>query len=189
MGSAFISHTLKNPTPRPNTADCDWVDVDLRAVQGSMPASQGLTWAQGVRKPPHFHVPFRPYPSMGGDPVGRSKGLDEWYNCDKTCASPVALHGTLAVNMRRTPRRYASTFKSNQPARPPPDKATGGSAGPLGPGSYPIDRSGIKVKEPKRPSSAFVRPSRGRFAGVGGPRGDGGPWPDQYQRPLEAWEL
>ena len=40
-----------------------------------------------------------------------------------------------------------------------------------------------QVKEPKRPSSGFARSTGGRFANVGGPRGDGGLWKDQYRRP------
>ena len=52
----------------------------LQFVQGRMPASQGLTWPKGERKPPHFHVPFRAYPSAGGAPRGRSKGLDTIYD-------------------------------------------------------------------------------------------------------------
>ena len=65
------------------------------------------------------------------------------YDLDKVTASPVGLHGTLTVNMRRTPRKYASTFKSTVPARP--SSASGSSAGALGPGSYAVDRSGVKV--------------------------------------------
>ena len=44
-----------------------------------------------------------------------------------------------------------------------------------------------QVKEPKRPSSGFVRDSRGRFHNVGGPKGDGDLWPEQYRHPTE-WE-
>ena len=69
MGPSFISRTVKNPTPRPVTADVD-VAADLpggvsayqlKFTHGAMPASSGLTWANGERKPPHFHVPFRAY--------------------------------------------------------------------------------------------------------------------------------
>lgn len=184
--SSFISKTEKAKTPPPPTQNVDFLgDADVSVIQGSMPASRGLTWTTGERKPPHFHVPFRAYPSNGGEPRGRSKGLDQWYDIDRVCASPLGLHGTLVVNMHRTPRRYASTFQSKQPSRPRP--GSGGSAGALGPGSHDIDRSGIKIRDPKRPSPAFRPPDRGRYAGVGGPKGDGGLWPDQYQRPKEAW--
>lgn len=188
-GSTFLSKTEKTPQPRPLTANVDFASLDVArrevdATLGSMPASRGLTWTSGERKPPHFHVPFRAYPSNGGEPRGRSRGLDEWYDLDHVCASPLGLHGTLGVNMVRTPRKYASTFNSKVPSRPRPGRGSG--AGALGPGSIEVDRSGIKVRDPKRPSAAFRPIDRGRFAGVGGPRGDGGLWPDQYAR-QEAW--
>ena len=195
-GSTFASKTVKSPMPKPLTADIEVGEkVEfgvgaqyLKHVRGSMPASQGLTWAQGERKPPHFHVPFRAYPSAGGTPRGRSKGLDEFYDLDHSFASPLALHSTLAVNMHRTSRVYASTFKSRLPARPQPDSS--GGSGALGPGSYTVDRihsSGIQLKEPKRASSAFARESRGRYHNVGGPKGDGGLWAEQRKVPREEW--
>ena len=147
MGSSFVSKTVKAATPRPVTANVDFLaDVDMSTVQTSMPSSRGLTWPHGERKPPHFHVPFRAYPSTGGDPRGRSRGLDEWYELDEVGASPIALFGTLTVNMNRTPRKYSSTFNSKVPSRPSAKGAT--AAGALGPGSHQIDRSGIKVRPP-----------------------------------------
>lgn len=189
MSASFISRTEKTPTPRPITADVDLAaDVPggvsahhLRFTHGRMPASEGLTWPHGERKPPHFHVPFRPYPSMGGAPRGRSKGLDMLYDLDHTSASPGALHGTLVVNMRRTPRKYASAFKSRVPARPSAGSSHAaffGDDGGLGPGSIEVNRDGIKLKEPKRPSPAFRTDTGGRFHNVGGPRRDGGQWPE-----------
>lgn len=199
MSCSFISKTVKSPTPRSVTADVDLAaDIPggvsahhLKFVQGRMPASQGLTWAQGERKPPHFHVPFRAYPSAGGAPRGRSKGLDKIYDLDQTIASPIALHGTLAVNMQRTPRKYASTFQSRVPARPAAaaGRSLSGDVSAGGPGSVEIDRSGIKVKEPKRPSSAFARDSGGKMRNVGGPRRNGGLWAEQYGGGSDEWGL
>ena len=40
-------------------------------------------------------------------------------------------------------------------------------------------RTGIKLKEPSRPSSAFIPYSGGKYKNVGGPRGDGGLWDDE----------
>lgn len=178
--SAFASQTIKGALPRPLTANLDHggdfgISAKyLRHLQGDVPGNKARTWPKGERKPPHFHVPFRAYPSMGGDPRGRSKGLDEFYELDNTIASPVALHGTLTVNMKRTARVYASTFRSKQIARPHPGPAS--SSESLGPGSYNIDRTFLK--ESDRPSSAFSLSSGGKWRNVGGPRGDGGLWPE-----------
>ena len=187
MTYSFASRSAKSPLKKPLTADLTHKQVPMSVTQGAMPASRGLTWPAQERKPPHFHVPFRAYPSAGGTPRGRSKGLDEFYELDTTGATPVGLFGTLTVNMNRTSRVYASTFKSRQPSRPSPD-CSGGS-GTLGPGEYDLRRSGIALKDPSRPNSAFMRESRGKFANVGGPRGDGGLWPEQARRKQkkEAW--
>lgn len=198
MSYSFISKTQKTPTPRSVTADVDLAANvpggvsahHLQFVQGRMPASQGLTWPKGERKPPHFHVPFRAYPSASGAPRGRSKGLDTIYDLDQTIASPIALHGTLAVNMARTPRRYASTFRSRAPARPPAGGSPRnfyGEASALA--SREAERGGIKIKEPKRPSSGFARDSGGKMRNVGGPRRVGGLWPEQYGGGSDEWGL
>ena len=83
--------------------------------------------------------------------------------------------------MRRTPRKYASAFKSRVPARPSAGSSHAaffGDDGGLGPGSIEVNRDGIKLKEPKRPSPAFRKDTGGRFHNVGGPRRDGGQWPE-----------
>ena len=85
------------------------------ATQGDVPGSDGRKWGKDARKPPHFHIPFRAYPFEGGEPRGREKGLDTFYEVDAVSASPSALHATLAVNMKRTPLTYAPVFKSRLP--------------------------------------------------------------------------
>ena len=180
MGSAFASQAEKCPVPRPLTASVDHggdfgISAKyLKQLQGDVPGSRAHSWPKGERKPPHFHVPFRAYPSLGGQPRGRSPGLDAFYDLDNAIASPVALHGTLTVNMSRTARVYASTFKSKQPSRPNPGAVGAGEL--LGPGSYNIDRTFLKASD--KPNSAFIRYSGGKFRNVGGPRGDGGLWPE-----------
>ena len=42
--------------------------------------------------------------------LGHLVDLDEFYELDVVSASPTALHGTLAINMKRTNRLYASSF-------------------------------------------------------------------------------
>lgn len=130
------------------------------------PGTHSAPWPHGERKPPFFHVPFKPYPLESGAPRGRSKGLDEFYDLDTTIASPIALFGTLGVNMVRSPRRYQPAFHSKVPSRP--KSAATSSAGELGPGSYNLLRNGVDLKDPARPGSAFVRGSRGKFENVGG---------------------
>jgi hypothetical protein len=184
-GSAFASRTTKSKMERPLTAGVNMLGSDmgfaskdkLGLLRSGMPNARGQSWPRGARKPPHFHVPFRPYPSAAGEPRGRSPGLDEFYELDLVQASPSALHGAFTANLNRTSRAYASTFKSKQPARPVAS-ASAGAGFDLGPGAYNIDRSGIKLKDPYRPSSAFVRHSGGKFRGVGGPHGNGGLWPE-----------
>jgi len=181
----FASKTQKTPLPRSLTADVDHGGDGginaryLKRTQGDVPGSRAQAWPRGERKPPHFHVPFRAYPSMGGDPRGRSPGLDQFYELDTVVASrPGALHGTLTVNMERTARVYAPVFKSNAPVRANGPGSGGGDTSEfLGPGAYNLDRSGIKIKEPRRHSSGFMRPTGGMYHNVGGPRGDGGQCP------------
>ena len=178
MGSQFISRTQNRPTPAAITGKVNLTITPkhIRTVYGASPSSRGHKWPNGERTPPHFHVPFRAYPCEGGEPRGRSIGLDTFYELDDTGATPVALFGTLTINMERTARVYASSFNSKQPSRP--RAGSGSSAGPLGPGSYNLRRDGIDLKEPKRPSSAFIPQGRGRYVNVGGPNGDGGLWPE-----------
>ena len=180
-GSAFASQTVKSKLPRPLTAhvDClaDFGGNYDKFLHGAAPGSRAQTWSRGERKPPHFHVPFRAYPLDNGEPRGRSPGLDQFYDLDSVRASPIALNGTLAVNMKHTDRKYASIFKSKVPARP--SAAAHGGSGELGPGQYNVAKNTIRVKEPARPSSAFIAYSGGKFRNVGGPRGDGGLWPDE----------
>ena len=172
LSRALFSHPLALSLLYPHLSD------NLYRKVGCAPGSKAFTWPHGERKPPHFHVPFRPYPSLGGEPRGREIGLDTYYDLDRAAfASPVALHSTLGINMYRTSRVYASTFKSKQPGH---ELRIGSNLdNPLGPGSYNIDRSGIKLKEPSRPSSAFIPYSGGKYKNVGGPRGDGGLWDDE----------
>ena len=145
------------------------ISDNLYRKVGCAPGSKAFTWPHGERKPPHFHVPFRPYPSLGGEPRGREIGLDTYYDLDRAAfASPVAL-----------PARSASTCTAPHASTPRPSKRRAARPreahrlthldNPLGPGSYNIDRSGIKLKEPSRPSSAFIPYSGGKYKNVGGP--------------------
>lgn len=167
QGSAFASKSQKTPEQKTLAADVEYAPPEAARMSNlpKAPGSAALKWPHGERKPPHFHVPFRAYPSQAGDPRGREKGLDLFYDLDAIAASPVALNGTLAVNMVRHPRRYA-TIGSRVPARP--RHSDPGSAGGLGPGSYTLSRDGISLKDPCRPSSAFIPGSRGKFDNVGG---------------------
>lgn len=170
--SAFASKTQKSAMPRSLTADLD-IGKDFGArgskvVRGSAPGSHGLGWAKGQRTPPFFHVPFRAYPLEGGEPRGRDIGLDIFYEIDTVSCSPIALNATLAVNVERSQRRYSSTFRSKQPARPNADNR--GGSGELGPGSYTLHRSlrsSIKLLEPDRPSGWSIPYSGGKFRNVG----------------------
>jgi hypothetical protein len=167
----LIASTSPPAPPSPPTPHHDHSrSSDLSSISGAAPGSRSQGWGRGERKPPHFHVPFRAYPGLLGEPRGRDVGLDRFYNIDSTGATPIALNGTLEVNMRRHPRHYAATFKSKQPARPIRDLDAG--AGFLGPGSYPTPKGCIQLKEPSRPSSAFIPFSGGMYAGVGGSYAD-----------------
>ena len=166
MNSTFASKTQKSPLPRPLTADINLSTGAefLPRTNSAAPGSQASKWPQNPRKPPHFHPPFRAYPMDTGAPKGREKGLDEYYELDVVSASPTALHGTLAINMKRTNRLYASSFKSKAPQRFKHNTNMG--AGALGPGSYPVDRTFLKASD--RPSTAFIPYSGGMWKGVGG---------------------
>ena len=115
-----------------------------------------MPWAEGKRKPPFFHIPFKPYPLESGAPRGRSKGLDEFYD----------LNDTMIDSMLRSPRKY--NMRDNmKPARP--KSAELGSAGPLGPGSYTLDRSFMRGRpvDRGRPSAWARRDTGGKFKNVG----------------------
>ena len=170
--SAFASKTQKTQAERPLTADIDIGDDfgerGSKKNATAAPGSHGLSWSKDVRKPPFFHVPFKPYPFEGGEPRGREIGLDVFYEVDTVSATPLALHATMAVNIQRSQRRYASTFKSKLPARPNPDSR--GGSGELGPGSYTLHRSlrsSIRLLEPDRVSPWAIPYSGGKFRNVG----------------------
>jgi hypothetical protein len=138
----LIASTSPPAPPSPPTPHHDHSrSSDLSSISGAAPGSRSQGWGRGERKPPHFHVPFRAYPGLLGEPRGRDVGLDRFYNIDSTGATPIALNGTLEVNMRRHPRHYAATFKSKQPARPIRDLDAG--AGFLGPGRLISDPKGL----------------------------------------------
>jgi len=183
QGSAFASKSKKAELKKGVTSDVDFAPAHVLSHLPLAPGTHSATWPHGERKPPHFHVPFKPYPLEAGAPRGRSKGLDELYDLDATAASPVALFGTLGVNMVRSPRRYKAAFHSRVPSRP----KSAATSGALGPGSYNLARGGVVLKDPKRPSSAFVRESRGKFANVGGSYNAYSEWLGiELQRP-EPW--
>lgn len=181
---ALKSETIKSPMPRPLTAECNHgktygISADyLKWLQGDVPGSKASPWGKNARKPPHFHIPFKPYPFIGGEPKGREKGLDEFYEVDKVAATPIGLHATLEVNMKRTNRKYHTVFRSKVPARP--RSASTATPDDVGPGKYKTHEppegsvqlrhkyNAITLKEPSKPSPAFIPYSGGMYKGVGG---------------------
>jgi len=130
------------------------------------PGSSGISWQCGERKPPFFHVPSRAYPLASGAPRGRAQGLDRMYELDGITASPVGLNGALAANVMRSPRKYKNLRADHRPVRP--RSADPGSAGHLGPGSYSLERQGVRLRDPNRASSSFSRSTNGKYERVGG---------------------
>jgi len=168
QGSAFASKSKKaeiRPSTAANVPFAPDEALQLRHLPRA-PGTHSAPWAKGERKPPFFHVPFKPYPLENGAPIGRSPGLDQFYELDHIGASPVALFGTMTVNMSRSPRRYSVMKTKTKVVRGQPMYKSG--AGNLGPGQYNIPRNGIDLKDPLRPSSAFARIGKGKFEGVGG---------------------
>ena len=185
QSQAFASKSKKAALKKPPGADVDWPPAHVAEMRHLPrgPGSHPFAWPHGERKPPFFHVPFKAYPGLCGEPRGRSKGLDEIYDNDATGATPIGLNGTMGVNMKRSPRRY-SIMSSKVPARP--KAADLGSAGELGPGWYNLARNGIDLKDPQRPSSAFVKASKGMYEGVGGSYSD---WLGILLPKKHEWEL
>ena len=167
MNSQFASKSDRMKKEKGNSDDVKLWEGKYAGTQHlpKAPGSHGVQWPAGERTPPFFHVPFRPYPLESGAPKGRSPGLDQFYDLDSVGASPVALYGTMGVNVQRSPRRYIHLRVS--PVPPRPRSSDPGSAGHLGPGSYTLERKGIGLKDPLRPSSCFMPNGNGKFRNVG----------------------
>lgn len=145
-----------HPTAEVAVRGVDETDRGDKLGRIQAPGAHGRTWGKDERKPPHFHVPSRAYPLESGDPRGRDPGLDGFYDDART---------TLVYGMEHTSRRYASTFRSDVPARPSAD-ASGGS-GELGPGSYTCSYALLDRSLPSGPSPWGFSYSGGKFANVG----------------------
>ena len=173
QNSSFKSQTQKGKLQRPLTADCNHgrkygVSANyIKWLQGDVPGAAGRQWGKDARRPPHTHIKSRAYPFEGGEPKGRDVGLDVFYEVDNVVASPIGLHATLAVNMKRTDRTYASSFRSKAPARP--RTASQSTPDTLGPGSHNTNEyTAVVLKNPNVPSP-WARPfSGGMMKGVGG---------------------
>jgi len=130
--SVFASKTQKSSIKKMLTSDIDFLNKPelLHKVHGDVPGSLGYSWP---RKSHEINI------GRSGDEL-----VDRWYDAD------VGAKQTLATNVQRSPRKYASSFSSAS-KRFSQTRQTH----ELGPGAYEIPIVAVQVKDAKRESYAF----------------------------------
>lgn len=141
----FSSKTQFTKDRKPLTADIDFLasqdSTQLKASLGSAPGSSGLVW------------PSPPEPRE----VVRDPGLDEFAD---------NITGSVASDIVRSSRRYASSFNSNLKRGAEAVGFTPGTTAELGPGVYELPLASVAVKEPKRNSYTFKSQTTGSVFGA-----------------------